>query len=185
MKYKPHPISGYLVNIDGTEIYNPKTGYKLNPSVSPAGYLRIGQYICSGGSVHQLVIEAWKELVPKGMQVNHIDGNKLNNHIDNLEIVTPRENTIHAYKNGLATGKVGESNSMSKLTDEEIKEVFKMLECGYCNECIANKFNLHSRYVSLIRSGKRWSTYTNLKFGKSNKRGCICSSATTIESIGQ
>lgn len=52
--------------------------------------------------IHRLVMEHFGEAQPsEEHQVNHIDGNKSNNHIDNLEWVTPKENTLHAIKNGL------------------------------------------------------------------------------------
>ena len=52
--------------------------------------------------IHRLVIEHFGEAQPsEEYQVNHIDGYKSNNHIDNLEWVTPKENTCHAIKNGL------------------------------------------------------------------------------------
>ena len=52
--------------------------------------------------VHRLVMEHFGEKQPsEEYQVNHIDGNKSNNCIDNLEWVTPRENTLHAINMGL------------------------------------------------------------------------------------
>jgi hypothetical protein len=178
---KQHPVSGYLVNEDGTEIYNPKTGYKLRPTLSPAGYFKIGNYICSSGMVHQLVFEAWGSLVPKGLCINHKDGNKTNNRVDNLEVVTVKENTVHAYALGLATGKKGSDNSMSKLSTNDVLTIYEMFNAGRCNDCISRVFNIHSRYVSLIRSGKRWSFIYKGPFEKSNKYRCVCCSATTIE----
>lgn len=52
-------------------------------------------------SVHRLVCEAFNGPIPKGYVVNHIDGNKANNNIENLEAVTPKQNMQHAYKMGL------------------------------------------------------------------------------------
>ena len=50
--------------------------------------------------VHRLVVTAF--LGESNLQVDHIDGNKLNNRLDNLEYVTPKENTNRAWKKGLA-----------------------------------------------------------------------------------
>lgn len=53
--------------------------------------------------VHKLVAEAFHSYDHEGLQVNHIDGNKLNNCTDNLEWVTGSANIKHAYKTGLKT----------------------------------------------------------------------------------
>jgi hypothetical protein len=50
--------------------------------------------------VHRLVAESFIGDC-SNMSINHIDGNKLNNSLDNIEIVTASENMIHAYNNGL------------------------------------------------------------------------------------
>lgn len=64
--------------------------------------------------------EAFIKLRDKDKQINHKDGNKTNNHVSNLEEVSPSENTRHAYVQGLATGKSGDSNSMSKLSNQTL-----------------------------------------------------------------
>lgn len=48
-----------------------------------------------GFLMHRLVYQAFVGEIPDGMQINHIDENKLNNHVENLEVVTPRQNNMY------------------------------------------------------------------------------------------
>ena len=50
---------------------------------------------------HRLIYEAFYGRIPEGYQINHKDGNKRNNNLDNMELVTNSENTQHGYDNGL------------------------------------------------------------------------------------
>jgi hypothetical protein len=51
--------------------------------------------------VHRIVWQAFHGKIENGLQINHIDGNKKNNRLENLELVTAQENSIHAVKTGL------------------------------------------------------------------------------------
>lgn len=106
--------------------------------------------------IHRLVAEAFIGEIPKGMAINHKDGNKLNNDVSNLEIVTYSENIRHADKTGLRNMPTGECNAQSKLTNEEAKNLIFESMKGATNNELADKYGLHPRYVSLIRHRKRW-----------------------------
>jgi len=83
---------GRFKNSSGTIMDN----YKINDS----GYLRV--YIHNKTyALHRLVALAFIENIENKEQVNHIDGKKLNNSVENLEWVTNRENQIHKFKIGL------------------------------------------------------------------------------------
>lgn len=88
----------------------------LKPYIS-RGYYQVS--LCIDGKyrhfqVHRLVAEAFIPNPENKPQVNHIDGNKLNNDISNLEWVTRSENQLHAYKTGLQKPLKGEENILSK-----------------------------------------------------------------------
>ena len=75
--------------------------------------------------VHRIVAQTFKPIHFKDQTVvNHIDGNKQNNHIDNLEWVTPRYNIIHAVKLGLR------QDTYHKYDDDTIRKVCEDLSKG-------------------------------------------------------
>lgn len=162
MKIRKHPTIPYFVSSDGLIEKIKGKGYKVQ-SKSKTGYRSI-TYNRKTWLVHRMVWEAFNGLIPKGMQINHIDGNKSNNNLSNLEMVTPSENMRHAVRTGLKKGKQAEENSMAKLTNEQYYEIIHKIVNGASNNDIAAKYNLHPRYVSLIRHQKRlrkiWSKYS-------------------------
>jgi len=54
---------------------------------------------------HRMIWESVNGPIPEGFQINHINGIKDDNRIENLEMVTPRQNMLHAYRTGLTSAK--------------------------------------------------------------------------------
>lgn len=102
----------------------------LCPSVTPVGYKRIILSKCAKlktYSVYRLVMMAFKENPTNLPQINHIDGIKINNRIDNLEWCTQSHNQQHAYYTGLNVPAKGAMDTQSKgvlmiTANGEIKE---------------------------------------------------------------
>lgn len=88
--------------------------------------------------------------------INHIDGNKLNNSIENLEWCTHRNNQLHAYRTKLRTPieNKGIKNPQSKLTDEQVLEIrnspLRVKE-------LAEIYGLKHQAISKIRLRQRWT----------------------------
>lgn len=105
--------------------------------------------------VHRIIAEVFIKNIPEGMAVNHIDGDKTNNHVDNLEIVTYSENILHADRLGLRKHAYGERNGMSKLSNEEAKNIIREIIKGETNKSLGIRYGLDPKYVSLIRHKRR------------------------------
>jgi hypothetical protein len=76
----------------------------LKPHINGDGYPAVGicvDNVAKGKCMHRLVAETFLGDIPYGMVVNHKDGNKLNPNLSNLEIISCKQNSIHAYKMGL------------------------------------------------------------------------------------
>jgi len=87
--------------------------------------------------------------------VNHIDGDKKNNNINNLEWTTYSLNTLHSYKLGLQKIKFGDDNHASRLLDKEIEEIQNLFLKGHTNKCIASLYKIGATQISRIRSKQR------------------------------
>lgn len=73
--------------------------------------------------LHRLVAELFIPNLENKPQVNHIDGNKENNCVDNLEWCTNQENSIHAVQHNLRKSLYGENHGRAKLTEKDVIEI--------------------------------------------------------------
>lgn len=126
LKAKGFPA--YEVSSDG-QVRNTKTGRILKQNLNDKGYpvltlRRDGQQIPQ--RIHRLVADTFYDGDHNGYDVNHIDGNKENNHVSNLEFCTRRENVQHAFQMGLK-----KPSRQMKVRVVETGEVYDSIrECG-------------------------------------------------------
>lgn len=149
-------VHGYRVFEDGT-VYG-RFGKKMSPSDNGRGYLILG--LRTGGErktfgVHKLVALGFVPNPENLPEVNHKDGNKLNNHWSNLEWCTRGDNILHAFENDLRSA-TGVSNARCNTDEEEVREICWALECGYTAAQIRDQgydYNL----VRAIKARKNWT----------------------------
>ena len=134
-------------------------GKILKPLLNDRGYERIT--LSNGGRcnikrVHRLVLETFKPHVNMNdLQVNHIDGNKLNNHLTNLEWVTARDNILHAYDMGLINNK-GERAPHTKLSNTDVLEILQRLSTGELHRDIGLDYGVSKSCITKINTGTTW-----------------------------
>ena len=116
--------------------------------------------------LHRIVCSAFNVNLENKPQVNHKDGNKLNNNLDNLEWCTRSENQLHAIETGLRTTK-GIKNSQSKLTEDI---VLKILKDNRMYKLISSEYNISIPTISDIKRGYSWTHITNLPNKKIGNR---------------
>jgi hypothetical protein len=109
------PFPNYEINQFGN-IRNKNTGKILKNFIN-SSYYKINLYNnkkIKSLYIHRLIAFYFIQNPLNLPEINHKDGNKLNNSLDNLEWCTSSENTIHSYLNNLQSPKKGIKNPMSK-----------------------------------------------------------------------
>ena len=141
----------YLVTSSGIILSNVGRQKELVGKVTKEGYHTVvltinGKKIYR--NVHRIVAEAFIPNPTNLPQVNHIDGNKLNNSVDNLEWVNSKDNLIHARDNKLLRCKL----DMAKAN--EIRMLYNKGNTTYTK--LAERFNISKSLVGAILNNERW-----------------------------
>ena len=123
------------------------------------GYKKVT--LCRNGKsktvrVHILVAREFVDNPEGKPQVNHINGKKYDNNVNNLEWVTLSENRAHAYRTGLQRCLSGENCNFSKLKEIEVVKIKKLIKKGFNDLEISKMFNVSRTNITLIRLGKNW-----------------------------
>lgn len=136
-------------------------GRVLAQSIGTSGYLHVGPSINGKQPpkyIHRLVAEAFIPNPDSRPHVNHIDGNKQNNHLSNLEWATAKENSQHAWVTGLANHS-GENHASSKLTEDDVRFIRKHYNPDITDfnlQALAEKFGVKKPTINKIVHRKAW-----------------------------
>lgn len=130
------------------------------------GYLKIR--LVQGGKdwtrrIHTLVAQAFIPNPNNYDTVNHINGDKTNNHIENLEWADRKQQMTHAYNHGLKEPMQGRLNANAKLTEDDIKYIrthYKKMSREFGTVALGRKFNVSNRVIGLVVAGK---SYKNVR----------------------
>lgn len=149
-------LKGYMVSDDG-QVYNMASGKRLAQQLSHRGYMRVfirgRQY-----RVHRLVALSHIGEPSHGQEVNHIDGNKTNNSVDNLEWCSHREN-MNAYR------KKPRRNAMRVMQMTEDGNVVRLWKgvTAAANTLGINRSSIADSCNGLLKKagGYRWKYYDN------------------------
>ena len=146
----------YEASTDG-HIRNKNTKHVLKEFAGKDGYLRT-QFDGKTQTVHRVIAKAFLAFESGKDFVNHKDGDKTNNAVENLEWCTRSENMEHAYKIGLKSS-LGEKNGRSKLTKADvdfIREHYKRGSKEYGAKALSITFHVAPQTVSAVISGQNW-----------------------------
>lgn len=154
------PVVGYEGRYEVSDmgkVKSLKQGKILKGEVVHNGYLRVG--LCKNNKskwhrVHRLVLLSFVGECPEDCEGCHLDGNRKNNHIDNLKWVTRKENQSHRESHGTTCR--GENNVMSKLQAEDISIIRGASKYGIEQKTLAGFFGVSQSAISLVMRRKSW-----------------------------
>lgn len=136
---------------------------EIKPALTRDGYLKTmllrddGKY-CTH-RVHWFVTLTWFGIRPDGHEVNHKNGDKTDNSVNNIEYVSHSYNVLHSFKMGLQKPKRGSLNGKAKLTEYDIKTIRLHAKNNpgryYGRKAIAEKYGVSEAHIKDIVTCRR------------------------------
>lgn len=159
---KAFPLNtNYLVSEKGDIFKKTKYGIKkLKSSVDTSTYHRIWLVVDGEKKrflVHRVVAITYIDNPENLPQVNHKDGNKLNNDYHNLEWVTAGQNQIHAYENNLKRIPNGELNGRAFLKEDDVLDIYNKLLKDIPSNILAEEYNIPVWHINKIKRKTIWT----------------------------
>jgi len=155
----------YRIDENGNIIsYKRNKETPLHPILTKYGYYEVDLYLKGKRrrfKVHRLVAETFIPNINNLPQINHKNGNKLDNTVKNIEWCTCKDNLKHARESGLNTSipppnGEGIRNSRSILNEEQILQIREKAAKGITHKIIALEYNIGESTVSGIVARIRW-----------------------------
>lgn len=162
--YNKEIFERFEVSTDG-KIRNVQTHKVYKTYINKNGYLQICVSLGNRNKkkvfrVHKAVAETFIPNLESKPEVNHKDGNKLNNCISNLEWATSSENTVHAYNTGLKCSIRGIDHVGAKLSEDDvryIREHYIPRHKEYGSRALGRKFSVDHMQILRIINGTKYA----------------------------
>ena len=155
-------IPGYSLQFASTDglIYSMRTGTLVKKSMRlHNGYYRVnlrdGSFPAKNCTipVHKLILDTFVGLRPEGYVCRHLNGNPLDNRLENICWGTPKENAQDALRHGTSVClRCGEESIRAKLSNKDVSNIRELYARGYSRSELAKMYNISWRHTADIIS---------------------------------
>lgn len=136
----------------------------MKPKTRRDGYIEFS--LCEDGrpfqeTGHRLVWKTFSGPIPKELWINHKNGIKGDNRLENLEVMTPSENTAHGFRvlgrKAPNNPSPGEKNGSAKLTEADVREIRKLYGGGHFYQYeLAKMYGVTQRIICMVTRRELW-----------------------------
>lgn len=154
-------LPGYFCDNSGG-VYSTKLGglRKMKLRKGSRGYLVVALRKPRGGYkyalVHRLIATAWISEPPfEAAEVNHKNGDKTDNRIENLEWLSRKENERHAWR-VLGKNTRGSRHRLAKLTEEDVAEMRELRAKGWTLERLSERYDIGISHTLRVVNREVW-----------------------------
>jgi len=156
--YEGYSVSNYgrVISLKRTKVRKDRL---LNPFNHQAGYKIVAlrkDNITTKFSVHRLVAKTFIPNTENKPQVNHLNGIRHDNRVENLEWCTNQENAIHAFSILPRNKAFGERMGSNVLKEQQVHEIRSLLKKGHSRMCLSRLYKVGGSTIQAIDIGKSW-----------------------------